>query len=219
MDLKTKKLMEKLKDERSKKVIFVSHCLLNENVRYLGGAFRKGCVDEILNELQKQGVGIVQMRCPEQKAWGGVLKKEILRGYNSKETLLYKLSKLSIPLFIWNTKRIYRKIAQETVNEIKDYIDSGFEVVGILGIGGSPSCGVKTSLDLVRSFNFLANMDINKLDRNKLNEFLLKSCAIKGSGFFIEALKEELRNRNIEVKFYEHELVSEMKGEKMNFKL
>ena len=32
-------LLERLDDERSKKVVFISHCLLNENVRYLGGAF------------------------------------------------------------------------------------------------------------------------------------------------------------------------------------
>jgi hypothetical protein len=32
-------LIERLADARSNKVIFVSHCLLDENVRYLGGAF------------------------------------------------------------------------------------------------------------------------------------------------------------------------------------
>jgi len=63
-------LQERLKDERGKKVVFVSHCLLNENTRYLGGAFRKAGVDEIIMELQRQGIGIVQMKCPEQKAWG-----------------------------------------------------------------------------------------------------------------------------------------------------
>ena len=41
-------LLERLKDERGKRVVFVSHCLLNENVRYLGGAFRRGGVDEVI---------------------------------------------------------------------------------------------------------------------------------------------------------------------------
>jgi hypothetical protein len=27
-------LLERLKDERSRRIIFVSHCLLNENTRY-----------------------------------------------------------------------------------------------------------------------------------------------------------------------------------------
>ena len=33
-------LLEKLRDERGRRVVFLSHCLLDENVRYLGGAFR-----------------------------------------------------------------------------------------------------------------------------------------------------------------------------------
>ena len=70
-------LQEKLKDERGKTVVFLSHCLLNENTRYLGGACRKACVDELIDDLQKQGIGIVQMKCPEQKTWGGVLKREM----------------------------------------------------------------------------------------------------------------------------------------------
>jgi hypothetical protein len=45
-------LLERLKDERSKRVIFVSHCLLNENTRYLGGAFRRGCADKFVDALQ-----------------------------------------------------------------------------------------------------------------------------------------------------------------------
>jgi hypothetical protein len=58
-------LLERLEDERSKRVIFVSHCLLNENTRYPGGAFRRGCVDELVDSFQQEGLGIYQMRCPE----------------------------------------------------------------------------------------------------------------------------------------------------------
>ena len=34
-------------DQRSRRVIFVAHCLLNENTRYLGGARCGGAVREI----------------------------------------------------------------------------------------------------------------------------------------------------------------------------
>ena len=81
-------IIKRLRDERGKKVIYLSHCLLNENTRYLGGAFRKAGVDELIDELQKKGIGIVQMKCPEQKTWGGVLKREILMGYCIKGTFL-----------------------------------------------------------------------------------------------------------------------------------
>lgn len=141
-------IMEKLKDKRGKKVIFLSHCLLNENTRYMGGASRRACVDEIVDRLQKKGIGIVQMKCSEQKAWGGVLKREMLMGYCIKGTWLKAFLKPFMILFLWKTKIYFRIIAKEVVSEIRDYIDSGFEVSGIVGIKGSPSCGVSAALDI-----------------------------------------------------------------------
>ena len=41
-------LLERLRDEQSRRVVFVAHCILNENTRYLGGAFRAGAVEEVL---------------------------------------------------------------------------------------------------------------------------------------------------------------------------
>lgn len=40
------RLLARLADARSNKVIFVSHCMLDENVRYLGGAFHSGAPPE-----------------------------------------------------------------------------------------------------------------------------------------------------------------------------
>ena len=60
-------LRRALRDERSGRVVFLSHCLLNGNVRYLGGATRPGGVDEVVAPLQRGGVGIVQLPCPEQR--------------------------------------------------------------------------------------------------------------------------------------------------------
>ncbi len=67
---KTQILTQRLEDRRGKTVVFLSHCLLNENTRYLGGACWGGCVREILEACLVLEVGIVQMPCPEQQAWG-----------------------------------------------------------------------------------------------------------------------------------------------------
>jgi predicted secreted protein len=182
MDPKLKLLAEKLKDERSKKVVFVAHCILNENTRYLGGAFRKGCIDEVVDEMQRQGIGIVQMKCPEQKAWGGLLKKYMWQPMSSRNTILYKLKGVFLPFFIWNTRRIYQKIAREIGAEIKDYLESGFEVLGIMGIAGSPSCGVTRALDIRKSFEFLANTDTDDLNRKRMNELGVNELIIEGKG-------------------------------------
>lgn len=216
MSTKIHLLQEKLKDERGKKVIFLSHCLLNENTRYLGGAFRKAGVDEIIDELQKQGIGIIQMKCPEQKTWGGVLKREMLMGYGIKGTILNTFRNPYMLFFLWKTRRSFRKIAKEVVSEIKDYIDSGFEVSGIVGIKGSPSCGVSAALDLRKSAEFAAYLDIEKLNREYFNENCYKKCLVNKGGIFFDELKQALAAKNIKVKIFEHDLLTEIEGKISN---
>lgn len=53
---------------------FASHCLLNQNERYLGGAGRLSVIEEAVAFVRRQGAGVVQMPCPEQCVWGGVGK-------------------------------------------------------------------------------------------------------------------------------------------------
>jgi hypothetical protein len=122
-------LMERLEDERSKRVIFVSHCLLNENTRCLGGAFRPGGVNEPVDGFQQEGLGTCQMHCPEQRAWGGVLKRFLLPMYTSRGTLPYRLRHVLLPLFLWYTRWRCRCLAKEVVRDIEDYVHSDFEIV------------------------------------------------------------------------------------------
>jgi len=209
-------IVSKLKDERGKKVIFLSHCLLNENTRYAGGAFRKAGVNEVIDALQKKDIGIVQMICPEQKTWGGVLKREMLMGYCIKGTWLRPFLKIYMVFFLWKTKRSFKKIARDVVADINDYMDSGFEVAGIVGIKGSPSCGISASLDLKKSAEFAADLDVETLNRAYFNENCYKKCMLNESGLFIDALWKELLSKNLKVKFLEHDLLLEMEGKANN---
>jgi predicted secreted protein len=194
-------LLERLKDERSKRVIFVSHCLLNENTRYLGGAFRPGGVDELVDDFQREGVGICQMHCPEQRAWGGVLKRSLLPMYGSRGTLLYRLRHVLLPLFLWYTRWRYWRLAKEVVRDIEDYARSGFEVVGIVGVGGSPSCGVWSALA--------------SLNRRVMNEEAVAACVSQGKGLYMAAIQRELKRKHLSIRWYEHDLLSEIRGEPM----
>ena len=212
-------LKEKLSDKRSKRVVFISNCLINENTRYLGGAFAKGIIDEVIDELKKKGIGIVQMPCPEQKAWGGVLKKKMLRGYGINKSFINNLLKIYINFFIWNTKRIYKKLAKDVVSQIKDYLDSGFEVAGIVGVKGSPSCGLSQALDMEKSADFVAGIDIEKLNRDNFNEQCYKNCLVGREGLFMEKIKDCLEKEGINIKFIEYDLLAEIKGEKPKIEL
>jgi uncharacterized protein YbbK (DUF523 family) len=211
-------LLEKLKDERSKRVIFVSHCLLNENTRYLGGAFRRGCVDELMDGFQQEGLGIYQMRCPEQRAWGGVLKRSLLPFYGSRGTLLYRLRYVLLPLFRWYTRWVYWRLAKEVVRDIEDYVRSGFEVVGIVGVGGSPSCGVWSRLDLRHSLEVVASCPLARLDRRVMNEEAIANCLSEGEGLFIAALQHQLRRKYLTIRWYEHELLAEIRGQPIHLR-
>jgi predicted secreted protein len=214
MNFNWKKIEQTLRDERSRKVAFVSHCILNENTRYLGGASRKGAIEEIVQQLQREGIGIVQMKCPEQKAWGGVLKKVIWKAFDSKEKFFYSFKGILIPAFEFYTRIRYRKLAKEVVEEIAEYLNSGFEVVGLIGVDGSPSCGVLKKLSLSKSLEVFASSNDASLERTSFNEKLFSDCLQTGSGVFIDELKKQLERRKISIKFYSVELVSEMMGKR-----
>lgn len=52
-------------DGRSKRVLFVAHCLLNQNAISDGTADYPACHADIVRMLLDAQVGIVQMNCPE----------------------------------------------------------------------------------------------------------------------------------------------------------
>jgi uncharacterized protein YbbK (DUF523 family) len=214
MDSRADALADRLNDERSCRVAFVSHCLLNENTRYLGGAFRPGGVAELISELIDQGIGICQMPCPEQHAWGGVLKRRMLLVYGARGTPLFWLRGALLPLFVLYTRAVYRRLARDIATQIADYQRSGYTVVGIVGVGASPSCGVHTTLDIRRSFDAMARTPTDAIDRRSFNRDVVLACRRAGAGIFIRSLQRQLRRRGLAVPLLEHDLVAEMRGQR-----
>jgi predicted secreted protein len=110
----------------SKKVVFVPHCILNQNVRALGKEKSNGTIKEVVNFFAEAEVGIIQLPCPEVEFDGG-----LERNFKTKEAY---------------SNEIYRKhcreISLEVLKTIKKYLDKEYKVLGILGIEFSPTCGV-----------------------------------------------------------------------------
>ncbi len=201
---------ETLVDARSKKVVFLSHCLLNENTRYLGGACRLGCIEEILNSCLERGIGIIQIPCPEQLAWGGVLKRRLFIFFAAEGKLVYRWRRQMLPILLWCTKRRYGKLAREIVRQIKDYVISGFDVVGIVGVDGSPSCGVNHTLDTKRSLELIGRLPETANVEN-MNQIVL-SCQEAGEGLFVRLLRKELKRQKLDVPFLAHDMRAEIQG-------
>ncbi|AGZ54331.1 2-thiouracil desulfurase family protein [Mycobacterium kansasii] len=206
-------LLDQLADERSRRVVLVSHCLLNENTRYAGGATRPGAVTEVVDELITARTGIHQLPCPEQLAWGGVLKRHSLRLYHSKGGPLYAVRGALLSAFIMWTKVIYRRLARRVARDVADYHRAGIAVAGIVGIGASPSCGVTTTLDMRASLEVVAACPAAALTRDVMNEQAVLGCRRGGQGLFIKALDRELTRRRLTVPAFEHDLAAEIRGQ------
>ena len=201
-------------DERSRRVVLVSHCLLNENTRYAGGATRPGAVTELIDELMASGYGIHQLPCPERLAWGGVLKRHSLRLYHSKGGPLYAVRGVLLKAFVWWTKVVYWRLARQVARDVADYQKAGMAVAGFVGIGASPSCGVSTTLDLRASLEVVAACPAAALTRDVMNEQAVLGCRRPGEGLFIEALDRALKRRRLTVPAFEHDLAAELRGER-----
>ena len=131
------RMRRSIPDERGGRVVFMSHCLLNQNTRYLGGAVCPGVVADAVHPYLRDGIGIVQMPCPEQRVWGGVLKRRFLWLIDHPPTSRW-VGTLSTSVNAFIRLRYWR-IANRVIREVEDYTKSGFDVVGLIGVADSPS--------------------------------------------------------------------------------
>ena len=203
-------LREQLADARGGRVVFLSHCLLNENVRYLGGAGRPGGVSDVVEEYLGRGIGICQLPCPEQRAWGGILKPRMLVAYGSEGTIRAPMSRMLLRPFIWYTRHVYARLARAVARDIADYRRSGVEVTGPVGIGSSPSCGVATTLDLTAAVSALTRCPAARLDRLTRNQDIIAANVWPGEGLFIRAIRRRLSRAGAGIPAHEHDLLAEL---------
>ena len=206
-------LRRRLADGRGGRVIFVSHCLLNENVRYLGGACKPGAVDELVDKWRAEGYGICQMPCPEQRAWGGVLKPRIAVAFGARHRPSWVLRGPMLSASTWYTKLRYRLLARRVANEIRDYVRSGYSVAGVVGVDGSPSCGVRTTLDVHDWLDVVAGYRTDRVDRGELNRDAVIANTMPGSGWFMDALVRRLRRLGVPQPVSAHDLVGELEAD------
>lgn len=112
--------------ERSKKIVFISHCILNQSVMPLGKEKFPGSIKDLLELFSGSGVGLIQMPCPEVDFTG-----EINRKPKTKEA--------------WDNKnyRTYcRNVSKLLLSQVEKYLLKNYNVLGILGIEMSPTCAV-----------------------------------------------------------------------------
>ena len=128
-------------DARGKKVLFVSHCILNQNAKMDRCAYYSGPIYEIVRVLLEAGIGIIQMPCPELHFLG--LDRE------TEQTLEPSIgeedTRIALRMKEPRCRAMLQEIAWDVTRQISEYKKNGFEVLGILGCNGSPTCGVEVT--------------------------------------------------------------------------
>lgn len=110
--------------KRGKELVIVSHCILNQNSVVEGLARARGGF-KIVENLLDEGVGILQLPCPEFKFLG--IKR---KGQTKKEYDVTEYRELCKNLFI------------PILEDLKEYRESGYELKKIIGINQSPTCSI-----------------------------------------------------------------------------
>ena len=161
-----------MKDARSGKIALVAHCILNQNCRVFGLAKRPAVITEILNLLERNSYGIVQMPCPELTFTG------LRRWSQTRE-------QYDTPMF----RNHCRKIAVGLVDQIQQYMDCEMKVAVVIGVEGSPSCGVSET-----SSGYTGGK-VREIKR-------IRKKRVKKRGIFMEELVSEMEKRHIVVPLF-----------------
>ncbi len=154
--------------KRSKKIIFSVHCLLNQNARAKTVAKCPGAVKEFLNFCVDNDYGIVPIDCPQ------LMFEPLDRDPETKEFYDNKKS-----------RKISEEVAKKVIEQIKVYQKDGYQVCGIYGVEGSPTCGAV---------------------RTHVRDNEGKSVSTKKPGIFFEELEKLLRKNNLSVNIYDWDI-------------
>ncbi len=162
-----------------KKIIFVSHCILNTAAKVV--LYNQEEIDaeenlriKFLNKAISNGVQIIQLPCPEftlygAKRWGHVS--------NQFDNIFFR--------------KHCRKILEPIIDQLKEYLENEdfFEVLGIVGVDGSPSCGV--------DYTCIGNWYGSFEGRSNLQDALNTCKLVKAPGIFMDELKKMLEENNL----------------------
>jgi len=128
-------------DQRGKKVVVLAHCILNQNAKLDRCAHCAGALGGVVRLLLDEGIGILPMACPEMLHLG--LDRETDRA--ARPSVASEDTRIARRMTEPAAQAIIAQIAESTARQIADYRRHRFSVIGILGINGSPSCGVETT--------------------------------------------------------------------------
>jgi predicted secreted protein len=185
-------------DNRGNKIIYLSKCLLNQNLRFPGIAVESGVITELIEALIQQGIGIELLPCLERLGWGGIKRKTYFKYFpivsKNVGTIKFPFIKLFLRIWIRNYKKVCKNEAKKIVHQLKDYIESGYSVLGIITTNDSPTCGYTRTINLLGLSSKYKELGLkDEFFENptlELMKTLIPNLCENGSGYFISELKK-----------------------------
>ncbi|MDL2310500.1 hypothetical protein LJC13_00810 [Peptostreptococcaceae bacterium OttesenSCG-928-C18] len=129
-----------------KKIIALSHCILNQN-SVINGWERANGAFPISKKITEKGIGIIQLPCPEFIYLGINRPSMTYQDYNG------------IPKY----REFCKSILTPIMEQIKSYIENGYDYLGIIGVNESPNCSIsgKTGIFMEEYFKLCKEFSIN----------------------------------------------------------
>lgn len=115
------------RSKNMKNIILLSHCLLNPHSQVRAEKERES-MEPLLTWLTKNKIGIIQMACPETEVCG-------LRRWGHVREQFDNI----------NYRKACRSMVSQKADEVSEYINNGCRLLAVVGIDGSPSCGINFS--------------------------------------------------------------------------
>lgn len=165
-----------------KKIILVSHCILNTASKVV--MYNQEEMDseeqlrkQFLKKAIDNDIHIIQLPCPEFTLYGANRWGHVS---NQFDNVFYR--------------KHCRNILLPVMEQLKEYLahEDRFEILGIVGIDGSPSCGV--------DYTCVADWYGSFESRPNLQETLNQCRLEKKPGVLMEVLMEMLREEGMEDK-------------------
>ncbi len=164
-----------------RRIILVAHCMFNEFSKVISTKNNDDVSpSNSLKLLMDNGIGIIQLPCPETYIYG------LKRWGHVKEQFDH-------PFF----KDTCKDMFDVTLRQIKQHLSVGDELVGLIGIAGSPSCGTHTTCSSDTWGGELGSAP-NIIDT------IASVKKISESGVFIEQIQEIFEEHEISLKMIEY---------------
>ena len=133
-------------DGRSRRVVFLAHCLLNQNAISDGTAEVPAAHREILRLILDAQVSVAQMPCPELCCLG--LDRGDVHG--AERPVVEENTRIRRAMEKDGPRQKREALADLVAEQVQEYHKHGFQVLGIVGANRSPNCGLETTSDFDR---------------------------------------------------------------------